>query len=153
MKNYKVTVIGIGNILKRDDGLGPVVIEKLKEKKWGVEILIVDGGTAPLTYLKELSGSEYVMIIDALQNGQTPGTIHQFKTAEIKTEQHGSHNYSLSQIIALAREFNNLPREIFYYGIQPAELSFGTELSHPVQESIPHLIRTIQEQINILSGQ
>lgn len=153
MENYKVTIIGIGNILKRDDGLGPVVIEKLEREDWRVEILIVDGGTAPLTYLKELSRSEYVIIIDAIQNGQPPGTIYQFKAAEIKTAQHSSHNYSISQIIALARAFNNLPQTVFYYGIQPAELSFGTELSHPVKESIPHLIRTIQEQVNILCRQ
>ena len=154
MREYKVLVIGIGNILRSDDGLGPTVIKQLKQESWSSDILLVDCGTCPLAHLEQLSISRYLIIIDAIKNEQPAGTVHQFYLEEIKkndTLNTTTHSYSMTQVIALAREINNLPQEIIYYGIEPATLDWGTEFSHSVREAIPQLIRKVKKKINIFS--
>ncbi|MBM7556348.1 hydrogenase maturation protease [Halanaerobacter jeridensis] len=152
--NYKVTIIGLGNILMSDDGLGATVIKQLKQETWSREILIVDCGTCPLVYLEQLSTSQHVIVIDAIKKGKPAGTIYHFNLAKHRSKnrlKRTTHNYSLPQVIALAREINNLPHTVIYYGIEPANLNLGTELSHPLRQSIPKLIRLIKKQINQLS--
>ncbi|MGM0502852.1 MAG: hydrogenase maturation protease [Bacillota bacterium] len=66
---YKVTVIGIGNQLLGDDGLGTEVIKQLQLEEWSAAVLFLDGGTYPAYYLQELSRSQYLIVVDAMKGG------------------------------------------------------------------------------------
>jgi len=151
---YKITVLGIGNSLLGDDSLGPKVIKKLKQEDWGTEILILNCGTCPLNYLKQLKYSQYVIVIDVIYGDKSAGAIYQFDLADLKQQTHSNtnaHSYTLPQVINLAREITSLPEEVIYYGIEPINLDFSTELSNPVHKSINQLINQIKEKINYLT--
>lgn len=153
MKKYKVLVIGLGNILMSDDGLGPAVIKQLKQQNWSSNISLLDCGTCPLAYLEQLSISQYIIVIDAIKNDKAAGTVQQFHLEETRNNALNTttHSYSITQVIALAREINNFPQEIICFGIEPANLDWGTEFSHSVREAMPQLIRRVKQQINIFS--
>ena len=145
---YKFLVIGLGNPLRGDDGLGLKVVENLKQKKLGRGISIIKAGTAPVNYLEEIKQAQNIIGVDAIQGGKKPGSIYQLTLNDLNqqlSQYPTSHNYSLPQVVSLAKEIANRPKKSFFYGIEPEELTFKPQLSSSVKQSLPQLI----EKINI----
>ena len=151
--NYKIIVIGIGNSLVGDDGLGPKVVQKLQQEEWSEKILTLNGGTYPLNYLKELSQAQYVIAVDTIKGGNSVGTIYNFDLADIRSNINyntNAHNYTLPQVIDLAQEMTFLPQQVIYYGIEPSNLNLSNQLSNPVKKASIKLIEKIKNQIILL---
>jgi hydrogenase 3 maturation protease len=133
----KVLIIGIGNRLKGDDGVGSIIAEKLKEKIRKENLFVIDAENAPENYtgkIKEIS-PELLLIIDAVDFGSYPGDFRIFEIDEIKDTTVSTHNFSIS----LLKKFIKVD-EIYLLGIQPENISFGENLSERVKKSVEKII-------------
>lgn len=152
-KNKKGTLIlGVGNPLRRDDGIGPEVIRLLIEKKdsykLNTDIDLVDGGTDGLGLIEYLKDYEKVIIIDAVEMQLLPGTVKIFTPKEavisINKDSLSTHGFGIAELIKLAEELDINP-ELIIVGVQPGDISFGENLSKVVESEVKGLIEIISK--------
>jgi len=138
-----VLVLGLGNTLLSDDGVGPVLVEKLAERKcsWNTEVDFVDGGTQGLALLGHLSGRRAVIILDAVKMGAPPGTVHRLTLPELRSfssrRADSGHESNAGELLAAAELLNELPGQLFVVGVEPETITTGVALSPAVQEALP----------------
>ena len=153
---YKILVVGLGNPLRADDGLGLKAIEILKEESWTSEVLFLKIGTSPINYLPQIKEAQNIIVIDAIQGGKKTGSIYQLTLDNLNhqsTEYVNAHSYSLPQVITLAKEISNLPQKVLFYGLEPEDLSFNNHLSPSIKKNLPQLIKKIRKAIDYLIKQ
>jgi hydrogenase maturation protease len=151
MQPSKIIVIGIGNPYRSDDAAGLVVARRLKERSInGCEVHELGGeGTSLMDLWK---GAQRVVVIDAVQSGASPGTIHRFHA----TLQHlpapifrdSTHAFGLIEAIELSRTLQQLPPNLVIYGIEGQNFDAGTGLSQTVLDRVNDLVRELQQEID-----
>ena len=150
-KNKKETLIlGVGSPLRRDDGIGPAVIRLLEENKNGYKLPngtdILDGGTDGLGLIEYLKEYKKVIIIDAVEMKQLPGTIKVFTPDEavlsINNDALSTHGFGIAELIKLAKELDINPHLIIV-GIQPEDAGYGERLSTVMESKVYELLETI----------
>jgi hydrogenase maturation protease len=137
-----ILVLGVGNTLRRDDGIGPVVIDLLsKEKKPGVDYL--DGGIDGLALLDMIKPYQRAIIVDAVNMNVAPGTIKLFSPDDakinIKNDALSTHGFGLAEVIAFVEKLD-IKTELQIVGIQPLDISFGEGLTDVVKTKINDVI-------------
>ena len=149
----KIGVIGIGNPLRKDDGIGIVLLEKLVEIKDDLpdDIEYIDGGTGGMNLLHLFARFDIVVFIDAVNFGGEIAESKFFnseevisKNIQIKISTHGS---DILKIIQLSKELGEDPDEIFIFGVQPQDMTPGTRLSHEIQENIDLLVNNLKVEL------
>ena len=149
----KIGVIGIGNPLRQDDGVGIVLLEKLIERKDDMpgDIEYVDGGTGGVSLLHILARFDIVIIIDAVSFGSHPGESKLFKPDAVKSQKRSvnisTHESDFLKIIELSKKLGKNPGEIFVFGVQPSDVSYGTNLSPELQQKVESLFTNLKEEI------
>lgn len=146
----KIVFIGVGNPFRSDDAVGRVVVERLRgEIPQGVTLLEETGDGAEL--LDAWEGADCVILVDAVQSGAPPGTIHRLDARREKLPawfSHSStHTFGVAEAIELARAMGELPAELVVYGIEGLDFSAGTELSPEVAEVVPIAANLILQEI------
>ncbi len=144
-------VMGVGNLLLSDDGVGIHVIHHLqKEGGLGEEIRLVDGGTCGLDLLQYLEGVERLVIVDAARMGQPAGTIRRIEGEQVpaflglKTS---PHEINLPELLFAARLIGIYPQQVVVFGIQPESLETGLELTPAVQAQVETIIRRVKAEV------
>ncbi|MDH7506423.1 MAG: hydrogenase maturation protease [Candidatus Thermoplasmatota archaeon] len=138
----KICVIGVGNPFRCDDGIGIILLNKLIEQKnlFPKKIDFIDGGTGGLNLLHVISRYDIVFFIDAMQLNAEPGSFRLFTLDEIKlfkkTKSFSTHTDQLPQLIEISRQLGELPKQLFIFGIQPKDMSFGSDLTIELKEKI-----------------
>jgi hydrogenase maturation protease len=155
----RVLVLGLGNILLRDEGVGVHVAKCLLRENLPENVEVIDGGTAGLDILLSQQLPYKLLIIDAIKAGKKPGTIYetQLKPGEKErlTEifnEVGRPNISLHQVglldaLKAAERLECMPEEITIIGVEPAEVSLGLELTEPMKRSVPRVVEQVLEEI------
>ena len=118
-KEKKIVVIGVGNILMGDDGLGIYAIERLRQENLPPRVEVIDGGTVGIDLIYLLEEAEYALIIDCLDCGETPGMMFRIPWGEIsdsnREEQIISlHDVNLWSVLSLAEKLNRLPQVVIF---------------------------------------
>ncbi len=148
----KIKIIGLGNLLMGDDGLGIRVIEILERNyQFPKNVEIVEGGTGGLYLLPVLRDAEKVIFVDAVNFSDAPGTVHVFKKEDLFSagcEKISMHEIGLSDLLSLAGLSGNLPEEIFLVGMVPKKIEFSTSLSKEVERNLPVLMEKIFQILN-----
>jgi hydrogenase maturation protease len=143
-KAGKALVLGLGNILLSDEGLGVRVVERLQGScRFPPEVSIMDGGTLGLDLLPYLEGVDHLLVIDALEMGKGPGTIVRLVGDEVPASlsvKISPHQMGLADLLAAARLRGLYPREIVLLGMQPGSMDTGLDLSPPVEDQVEGLI-------------
>jgi len=151
LSERKTLIIGIGSILRGDDGVGTRVIDELEKKPLPQGVSLERGDLSGLDLLKYLPDFERVIIIDAVDMKEKPGTIKAFKSSEIKkagfNNMLSTHGMTLLETLALA-EGLNISSGIIIVGIQPKDTSFGLELSAIIKQRIPFIANKVKEFIS-----
>ena len=145
-----ILILGVGNILLSDEGVGVRVIEVMKGMILPDDVELLDGGTALMTLLDSLGNREKVIIIDAVKGGNKPGTLYRFTPAEIGTKKHmlaSLHEIGLLEALAMDEFLGSAPHNVTIYGIEPKELSWGLELSPEVAAMIPRVIERVLSEL------
>jgi hydrogenase maturation protease len=142
-------VIGLGNILRGDDGIGPVIIETLEKRKISDPVQLCDAGSDAFRILDHLLGTEPVLIIDCARMGEKPGTVQKIIAKEIDLipEEVGMslHGYSLAEVWQLAQSIG-AEKDLTIIGIEPEKIQFNSTLSDVVKKSIPTIIKMVEEE-------
>jgi hydrogenase maturation protease len=135
-------VLGLGNTLHSDDGVGPRVIERLKtEARVPKDVSLIEGGTLGLELLTYIWNCSYLLVVDAVDVGEPPGTLVRMSSQELQTlPGKGSvHQLGVADLLAALRVLANRTPEVVLLGVQPASVEWGTELSPEVAAVIPAL--------------
>ncbi|MCP3869230.1 MAG: hydrogenase maturation protease [Gammaproteobacteria bacterium] len=142
MRMNNILILGIGNTLFRDDGVGIRTLEALgkRESEWpGVRCL--DGGTLSFTLAPEVENADRLIVIDAARFGEQSGKIRCFLNEEmdryLRSSANSVHEVSLSDLLDMARLRERLPRERALIAIQVDDTAWGEHLSTPVAAAIP----------------
>ena len=142
----KIVVIGLGNILLRDDGIGVRVIEQLCSERFPkkVDVKFIDGGLKPdLSVFLDKEVSRLI-IIDAAETGDLPGSVRIVNPLEIQHEKSSIHGIDLQQNMELMRLAGTLPESVFVVGIQPGEMSPRLELTEKLTLSLPLIMEKVR---------
>ncbi len=148
-------VIGIGNPLRGDDGVGVRAVESLRGcLPDGVDL--VEGMIYSPDLLPYLEGREKAVFIDAIDAGEEPGAVFRFSPREVRQER-GSpslslHDFGLYELIASAELLEQCPEEITVIAVQVKSLEAGTELSPEVEKALPHVRRLVLEEVEKAGG-
>lgn len=147
----KTTVIGVGNLLLSDDGVGIHAIRKL-EQVAGLpsEVELVDGGTAGLNLMSYLEGVDCLIIIDAVEMGRPPGSIVRLSGDKLPVYfamKISPHEITLPDLLAAAKLRDLYPKEVIIWGIQPQSLAVGVELSPALAEKLEVLVEQVINEI------
>lgn len=132
-------VMGLGNPLMGDDGLGLVVMERLQRHCFEPEIQFVDGGTAGIGLITEIEEAGMLLLLDAVHTDAEPGTLFVLTRDEIArflSIKISPHQLGLREALTLAELRGNLPLSLSLVGLQPANVGFGIGLSPTVAERI-----------------
>jgi len=142
-------VIGLGNILRGDDGIGPVIIEELARSDLSVPIQLCEAGSDAFTILDHLLGSEPVLIVDCARMGKDPGTVQKIQTKDIERipadVEMSLHGYSLAEVWQIARAMGT-QKDLVMIGVEPEKVQFNSDLSEVVKKSIPIIIKMVVEE-------
>ncbi len=146
----KIIVIGIGNAYRSDDAAGLMVARRLQEQSIGsceVHEQVGEG-----TALMELwKGAQQVVVIDAVQSGAAPGTIHRFQAnlhpLPAAMFRHSTHAFGLIAAIELSRALNQLPPNLIIFGIEGENFDPGTVLSRAILKGVNDLVEDVRQEI------
>ncbi len=143
----KNLVLGVGNLLLSDEGLGIHAIRRLLEMdQLPEDVDIVDGGTAGLNLLYYLEGVDHLVIIDAVETGHPPGSIIRLAGDQIPAYMAlkvSPHEITLPDFLAAARLRDLYPKEVVVWGMQPATLDVGIELSPALAKQLDTLVEHV----------
>jgi len=150
--NIKDTVIiGIGNILLQDDGVGVHVIKQLENEMLPSTIELVDGGTSTLDMLGFFLDFKKVIVVDCLRAGLKPGTIYKIKPEDImnyKKENLSIHDVQILDVVKMANMMNKYP-EVIIFGIEPEKIDLDLEMTQTMISKIPEIVLNIKKELKI----
>ncbi len=144
-------IIGVGNPLMGDDGLGTLAAQRLAALAWPVGVEVLDGGTGGLALYELLAGARGVILLDAVAMGAAPGTLRRFTGEELErlpADPTGLslHGCGLAGVLALARELGQLP-PLVLFGVEPARVDLGLGLSPSVAAALEELLVRVGEEV------
>lgn len=140
-------ILGIGNLLRSDDGVGVHAIQALRQQP-PPGACLVDAGTAVLHALAFVEKAARVLMIDALQGGQPPGTIYTLDLAQTQPVdwRFSVHSLGLREALRVLAP-GKLPPPMAVIGVEPLHLGYGLELSAPVQAALPQVLALAHQTI------
>ncbi len=156
MKRKRILVLGVGNILLRDEGVGVKVIERLESLyDFSDNVELMDGGVLGLRLLDPIVSSDCVIVVDAVQNGQPPGSLYRFGAEELEkrvTFKNSLHQLDLVEALAYAEVMGHRPSAVII-GIEPADISpWGVELTDIVQARLPEMCSRVLSEVENSGG-
>lgn len=139
-------IIGIGNAFRRDDGAGLVAARRLEALNLpGVAVLLHPGEGASL--MEAWQNADHVVLIDAVQSGAPPGTLHRIDASERDPAptffSGSSHTFGVAEAIALARTLGRLPRRLVIFGIEGVDYTYGPGLTPEVENAVAQVTDAI----------
>ena len=138
-----IVVLGVGNILLTDEGLGVHVVEDLKTNyTFTPQISLIDGGTMGMELLTYMRGMKKILLIDAVNGGEAPGTIYEFPHRELEqyfTDHISVHEVGMQDILRIRAIQENPLEDAIVIGVEPESLDVGFEPSAPVQMALPEV--------------
>jgi hydrogenase maturation protease len=149
---YPATLIlGLGNPLRGDDGVGARVVEELNRRDLPDGVTALDGGTGGLDLLRLLERWKHVVIVDAADVGREPGEYVRFTPDQVRLvgadKALSLHNAGLREVLTLADALDlDLP-EMVIFGVQPAETGWREGLSPPVESTLLALVDAVLEEL------
>ena len=137
-----VLVLGVGNVLLSDDGVGPALVGQVQGLYAGVNAVeCVDGGTQGLALLGYFAGRTSLVILDAFSNGKSPGEVSVLEASALlgcgPLRSTTAHEGNAGELLVTARLLGELPQRVFLVGIEPEHVRTGLGLSERVAKSLP----------------
>jgi hydrogenase maturation protease len=148
----RMLILGVGNLLLKDEGVGVQVARELKRRALPPEVEVCDGGVGGIGLLDYFRGASKLLLIDAAEMSLKPGAVVRFTPQKLKDSGHGvkfsTHDLGLAEVLKLAQALGLCPEEVEIIGIQPKEISWGEELSPAVQASLPRVVEMVMKEIS-----
>ena len=149
-----ILVLGIGNVLLTDEGIGVRALKELERKfTFPVNVELLDGGTAGIELLRHIRNRDYLIIIDAMKCDQEPGTVVRIEGADVPAAfrtRISPHQLGLSDLLAAAMLTDELPKNLVLYGVEPESIDIGLDLTDTVEASVEKLIVAVADELRSL---
>jgi hydrogenase maturation protease len=146
----RILVLGVGNLLLSDEGVGVHVAQRMMTMAMPPEVQVVEGGTDGFGLVNVITEADRMILIDAVRGGGQPGSIYRFEIEDcppypdvFKTS---VHQISILEVINLSSLIGSTPRTTII-GIEPACMEMGMELSPAVEAKVPRVIQMIKEEV------
>lgn len=140
----RMVVLGLGNILNCDEGLGVEAL-KLLDAQIGnqTKFELLDGGVLGLNLLMVVEECSHLLLLDAVDAKRAPGTVIELTKEQIPLYSGiklSQHQVTFQEVLGLANIRGKLPEHLHLIGVQPADLSIGLGLSEVVEKALPNVI-------------
>jgi hydrogenase maturation protease len=150
MTTPRIVVIGVGNLLMKDEGIGIHAVKALQEIDLPPDVELIDGGTSPDLIAYTRAGDKMI-IIDAAKAGGEPGTVYRYRPEDLTAGKGiltSAHEMGVVENLKLMDLTGNEPQETVVIGIEPKEIDWGTELSPELQKRLPDIVQAVLREIN-----
>jgi hydrogenase maturation protease len=151
-----ILVLGLGNILLTDEGLGVRAVERLAaDYDLPANVEVLDGGTLGLDLLPRLEGVEALLLVDAVKAGGQPGDLVRLAGDDIQAAlavKMSVHQVGLQELLAVSAFQGTRPPRVVLWGMEPAALEWGLELSPPVAARLDALVEAISQELRAWGG-
>lgn len=152
-----VVVIGIGNILCSDEGVGIHVVRELERMRLAPNVGVFDCGTSGMAVLEAMDGAEKAIIVDATSSEDEPGTVRLYTMEDLgKMEDRllklvSLHQFDLIATLRLAELTNayRMPSEVIIVGVEAKSMECSLELSDEVRKAVPNVIKAVIREIEV----
>jgi hydrogenase maturation protease len=147
----RVLVLGIGNLVMSDDGVGVKVVQQLqREYCFPENVEIMDGGTLGLDLLPKLEGIDHLIVVDAVETGRKPGTCVRLAGEELPVALEtkvSPHQMGLKDLLSVAQLLGHSPGDMVLVGVQPGSIEMDTELTPEVEASLQVLVNNVLDEL------
>ncbi len=150
VREDKIVILGVGNLLLTDEGVGVHLIQKLRETEIGEEIELVDGGTSILDFIPQAEDVSKLIIVDAIKLGGKPGKTYRIcvddsllRGAKGMTS---LHQLGVVETLAIAQKMGKLPHTVII-GIEPKEIGYGLDLSPEIEREMGKMVNLILDEV------
>ena len=144
----KTLILGMGNLLLCDEGVGVHVARALLQRELPPAVSVVEAGTAFLDVLPDIEKADRILLVDAMEGGGAPGSVYripfdQCRHPEMLASLHG---LDISRVLFMAG--NDRAPEVTVFGIEPARIEWGTELSPAIERVLPAVVEVILRELS-----
>jgi hydrogenase maturation protease len=151
----EVLVVGIGNPLRGDDGVGPTALAALEARELpGAQLMAFQGDG--LLLLDAWKHADRVILIDAVTSGGKPGAVYRFdalaQTFPAGLSFSSTHAFGVAEAIELARTLKQLPSSLVIYGIEGKNFTIGAGLSPEVKRALHDVVERIENEVRLHSS-
>jgi hydrogenase maturation protease len=148
-------VLGLGNLLFSDDGLGVHAIDCLRQdQRVGSGVTLLDGGTQGLNLIPHIWGFPRLLVIDAVDVGEASGTVVRFEGSALDglPGKPTVHQLGFADLMVAMKLLGDSPEEVVVLGVQPMSTDWGAELTAPVQNALAPLLDGVIAQLAVWSA-
>jgi hydrogenase maturation protease len=150
----QIAILGVGNLLLTDDGVGVHVVEELRAKyEFPDNVLVVDGGTVGLTLVDLISKTDQLIVVDAVKNGGEPGILYRLEGGSLPHRvlaKNSLHQIDLLEVLTLCQTLDSVP-ETCIIGVEPMDVeSMNIELTPPVQAKVEPMVGMVLGELRRL---
>ena len=152
MEKAKIAVMGIGNILMQDEGIGVHIIRELEKYSFDPHIALIDGGNMGMDLLPFFYDYNTMIIVDAVDFEEEPGFIDTIENDDILalfTTKMSLHHLGLKDVLSYAKLLDQTPEELCLIGIQPEKIEMEIQLSKTVNSRSHELITLVLQKLKI----
>ena len=140
----RAVVLGLGNTILTDEAAGVRAVELLEQRyRMPESVLVIDGGTSGMEMIEDLSNLDFLIVIDVVKTGATPGTVVKIAGDEIPVffrRKLSPHQIALPDVLASLELLDTMPKEIVVLGVEPISLELGMEMTPTIAEKVPALV-------------
>jgi hydrogenase maturation protease len=143
-------VLGLGNLVHADDGVGVHAIQRLqKDPRVPRGVVLLDGGTQGLSLIPHISGFRRLLVIDAVDVGETPGTVLQLRgeACDRLPGKASVHQLGFADLMVALKLLGESPEEVVVIGVQPMSTDWNAELTPPVRSSLGKVVDAVVAQL------
>jgi len=143
-------VLGLGNLVHADDGVGVHAIAALQQDaRVPPGVVLLDGGTQGLGLLHHMSGVRRLLVIDAIDTGEPPGTVMRFEGKSLQglPGKASVHQLGFADLMVALQLLGDSPGEVVVFGVQPQSTEWSAELTETVANALPLLIDNVIGQL------
>ena len=155
MSDKKTVIVGVGNVLMKDDGLGPAVIEELRKAGVHRKADLINAGNAFHRVVFDLEKYDRVIIVDAVKGTSPPGTLHRFDIAQLRAMGRGRiasiglsvHELSVLPTLLFQEMYQDKFKNLVFIGVQPEKVTWEEGLTQTVRRALPAILEAICKEI------
>lgn len=151
MKRLRIVVLGIGNVLLTDEGVGVHALARVREQAEMDELVVVDGGTLGLALLEFVANADGLIVIDAARLDRVPGSVDCYRDDAMDrllcSRLRTVHELGLKDLLDMARAGDALPPRRALIAVEPAVVEWGTTLSPAVQGVLPRVGDLVRDTV------
>lgn len=147
-------VVGLGNPMRGDDGIGPAVVAALRQLPVGGDVDLVTSDQDGPALLELWTQRPLVIVVDAVRSGAPPGTVHRLAEQDLagwsaRAASPTTHRVGLPATADLARVLDRRPQRLVVYGVEIAHVELGHQLSPAVASALPTVVDQVERELAV----